>query len=58
MSSPKNQTSNLKKNNSFFLNNRPIYEDPRYKEFEGISLDKFKAEKEKSQREYIQLQKE
>ena len=58
MSSPKNQTSNLKKNNNFFLNNRPIYEDPRYKEFEGISLDKFKAEKEKSQREYIQLQKE
>ena len=58
MSSQKNQTSNLKKNNNFFLNNRPIYEDPRYKEFEGISLDKFKAEKEKSQREYIQLQKE
>ena len=58
MSSPKNQTSNLNKNNNFFLNNRPIYEDPRYKEFEGISLDKFKAEKEKSQREYIQLQKE
>ena len=58
MSSPKNQTSNIKKNNNFFLNNRPIYEDPRYKEFEGISLDKFKAEKEKSQREYIQLQKE
>ena len=58
MSSPKNQASNIKKNNNFFLNNRPIYEDPRYKEFEGISLDKFKAEKEKSQREYIQLQKE
>ena len=58
MSSPKNQKSNIKKNNNFFLNNRPIYEDPRYKEFEGISLDKFKAEKEKSQREYIQLQKE
>jgi len=58
MSSPKNQASNIKKNNNFFLNNRPIYEEPRYKEFEGISLDKFKAEKEKSQREYIQLQKE
>ena len=58
MSSPKNQTSNLKKNNNLFLNNRPIYEDPRYKEFEGISLDKFKAEKEKSQREYLQLKKE
>ena len=58
MSSPKNQASNPKKNNNLLLNNRPIYEDPRYKEFEGISLDKFKAEKEKSQREYIQLKKE
>ena len=58
MSSPKNQASNPKKNNNLLFNNRPIYEDPRYKEFEGISLDKFKAEKEKSQREYIQLKKE
>ena len=56
MSSPK-QSPNNKKNN-LLLNNKPIYEDPRYKEFEGISLDKFKAEKEKSQREYIQLKKE
>ena len=59
MSSTKNQASNVKKNNNNLLvNNRPIYEDPRYKEFEGISLDKFKAEKEKSQREYLQLKKE
>ena len=59
MSSPsKNPTSNTKKSNNFLLNNKPIYEDPRYKEFEGISLDKFKAEKEKSQREYAQLKKE
>ena len=59
MSSPsKNPTSNTKKSNNFLLNNKPIYEDPRYKEFEGISLDKFKAEKEKSQREFAQLKKE
>ena len=59
MSSPsKNPTSNTKKSNNFLLNNKPIYEDPRYKEFEGISLDNFKAEKEKSQREYAQLKKE
>ena len=58
MSSQKNQTTNTKKSNTFLLNNKPIYEDPRYKEFEGISLDKFKAEKEKSQREYAQLKKE
>ena len=59
MSSPsKNPTSNTKKSNNFLLNNKPIYEDPRYKEFEGISLDKLKAEKEKSQREYAQLKKE
>ena len=59
MSSPsKNPTSNAKKSNNFLLNNKPIYEDPRYKEFEGISLDKFKAEKEKSQREYAKLKKE
>ena len=57
MSSPKNKTLNSQKTN-LFLNNKPIYEDPRYKEFEGISLDKFKAEKEKSQREYLQLKKE
>ena len=59
MTSPsKNPISNTKKSNNFLLNNKPIYEDPRYKEFEGISLDKFKAEKEKSQREYAQLKKE
>ena len=57
MSSSKQSSSPQKKNN-FLINNKPIYEDPRYKEFEGISLDKFKAEKEKSQREYIQLKKE
>ena len=58
MSSPKHSKSpNMKKIN-FLINNKPIYEDPRYKEFEGISLDKFKAEKEKSQREYLQLKKE
>ena len=58
MSSQKSQTPNIRKNNNLLLNNKPIYEDPRYKEFEGISLDKFKAEKEKSQREYMQLKKE
>ena len=50
--------NNKKISNNLLINNKPIYEDPRYKEFEGISLDKFKAEKEKSQREYIQLKKE
>jgi len=58
MSTSKNQTTNTKKSNTFLINNKPIYEDPRYKEFEGISLDKFKVEKEKSQREYAQLKKE
>ena len=60
MSSPKQSPlyNNKKKDNNLLINNKPIYEDPRYKEFEGISLDKFKAEKEKSQREYIQLKKE
>ena len=58
MSSPKQNLSSTKIKNNFLLNNKPIYEDPRYKEFEGISLDKFKAEKEKSQREYLQLKKE
>ena len=58
MSTPKQNPSSTKTKNNFLLNNKPIYEDPRYKEFEGISLDKFKAEKEKSQREYLQLKKE
>ena len=58
MSSQKSQSPIFKKNSNLLLNNKPIYEDPRYKEFEGISLDKFKAEKEKSQREYTQLKKE
>ena len=58
MSSPKQNPSSVKAKSNFLLNNKPIYEDPRYKEFEGISLDKFKAEKEKSQREYLQLKKE
>ena len=58
MSSPKQNPSSTKAKSNFLLNNKPIYEDPRYKEFEGISLDKFKAEKEKSQREYLQLKKE
>ena len=58
MSSPKQNPSSVKGKSNFLLNNKPIYEDPRYKEFEGISLDKFKAEKEKSQREYLQLKKE
>ena len=58
MSSTKQQSQSVNKKNNFLINNKPIYEDPRYKEFEGISLDKFKAEKEKSQREYTQLKKE
>jgi len=58
MSSTKQQSQSVGKKNNFLINNKPIYEDPRYKEFEGISLDKFKAEKEKSQREYNQLKKE
>jgi len=58
MSSTKQQSQSINKKNNFLINNKPIYEDPRYKEFEGISLDKFKAEKEKSQREYSQLKKE
>ena len=58
MSSVKQTPSPPSKKNNFLINNKPIYEDPRYKEFEGISLDKFKAEKEKSQREYAQLKKE
>ena len=58
MSSTKQQSQSANKKNNFLINNKPIYEDPRYKEFEGISLDKFKAEKEKSQREYNQLKKE
>ena len=58
MSSPKQSPTYNNKKNNLLINNKPIYEDPRYKEFEGISLDKFKAEKEKSQREYIQLKKE
>jgi len=58
MSSTKQQSQSVNKKNNFLINNKPIYEDPRYKEFEGISLDKFKAEKEKSQREYSQLKKE
>ena len=58
MSSTKQQSQSATKKNNFLINNKPIYEDPRYKEFEGISLDKFKAEKEKSQREYNQLKKE
>ena len=58
MSSTKQQSQSATKKNNFLINNKPIYEDPRYKEFEGISLDKFKAEKEKSQREYSQLKKE
>ena len=51
-------SSSVNKKNPPINSNIPIYEDPRYAEFEGISLDKFKAEKEKSQREYIQLKKE
>ena len=58
MSSPKNSPNIPNKKSNLLINNKPIYEDPRYKEFEGISLDKFKAEKEKSQREYLQLKKE
>ena len=58
MSSPKISPNIQNKKNNLLINNKPIYEDPRYKEFEGISLDKFKAEKEKSQREYLQLKKE
>lgn len=58
MSAPKQNLSLTNKKANFLINNKPIYEDPRYKEFEGISLDKFKAEKEKSQREYLQLKKE
>jgi hypothetical protein len=58
MSSTKQQVQSVSKKSNFLVNNKPIYEDPRYKEFEGISLDKFKAEKEKSQREYSQLKKE
>lgn len=45
MSSTKQQSQSATKKNNFLINNKPIYEDPRYKEFEGISLDKFKAEK-------------
>jgi hypothetical protein len=36
----------------------PIYEDPRFKEYENIPIEKFKLDKEKSQREYNSLQKE
>ena len=40
------------------LYNIPIYEDPRFKEYENIPIEKFKLDKEKSQREFNSLQKE
>ena len=40
------------------LYNIPIYEDPRFKEYENIPIEKFRLDKEKSQREFNSLQKE
>jgi hypothetical protein len=40
------------------ISNVPIYEDPRYKEYENIPVEKFRLDKEKTQREYNQLQKD
>ena len=34
----------------------PIFEDPRYKEYESIPIEKFQIDKEKTIREYNQLQ--
>lgn len=56
MSTPM-KTQNPQKRGSL-LNIKSIYEDPRFKKFENIPLDKFRVEKEKSQREYIQLKKD
>ena len=36
MSSQKSQSPIFKKNSNLLLKNKPIYEDHRYKEFEGI----------------------
>ena len=33
-----------------------IFEDPRFKEYETIPIEKFKLDKEKAQRDYNQLQ--
>ena len=51
---PKSTTSKPKN----ALYNIPIYEDPRFKEYENIPIEKFKLDKEKSQREFNALQKE
>ena len=54
MSSQMKKTTLKQKNTS----NVPIYEDPRYKEYENIPVEKFRLDKEKTQREYNQLQKD
>ncbi len=56
MSYSKKVTMNTKQKN--YLGNTPIYEDPRYKEYENIPVEKFRLDKEKTQREYNQLQKD
>ena len=56
MSYSKKSTINQKQKN--YLGNTPIYEDPRYKEYENIPVEKFRLDKEKTQREYNQLQKD
>ena len=54
MSSQMKKTTLKQKN----ISNVPIYEDPRYKEYENIPVEKFRLDKEKTQREYNQLQKD
>jgi hypothetical protein len=56
MSYSKKSTINQKQKN--YLGNTPIYEYPRYKEYENIPVEKFRLDKEKTQREYNQLQKD
>ena len=50
-----NRRSQIKPKNAL-PNSLPIFEDPRYKEYESIPIEKFQIDKEKTQREYNQLQ--
>ena len=50
-----NRRSQIKPKNAL-PNSLPIFEDPRYKEYESIPIEKFQIDKEKAQREYNQLQ--
>ena len=50
-----NRRSQTKPKNAL-PNSLPIFEDPRYKEYESIPIEKFQIDKEKTQREYNQLQ--